>query len=498
MTDEELLYEAYLEKLAAIPDLLDREFLHQCGFIEDPAKLKAAFCTRRAAKSYTGGLYLVKEALEVEGCNCLYIGLTRGSAKGIIWKDVLKDINNKHNLCMSFNGSELTATTANGSIIYVSGADADEDEMEKLLGKKYRLVVIDEAASFTIDLKRLIYGILKPATTDYRGTICLMGTSGNITRGLFFDITNNKEPGWSLHQWTAHDNPYVKRQWQEELDDIALNRPLFMQTPLFKQWYLNQWVVDDDKRVYKFNEAKNTYKILPHYIRGDWSYVLGVDLGYEDASGFVVTAFHEHDKNLYILESHKQSKMDITDVALKIKELQTKYPAFKVVIDGANKQAVEEIQKRHGIALSAADKTGKSDFIEIMNAEFIQERIKLCELTNRSLMDEYFGLIWETEGDKIKIPRKEHPNCENHLADAALYAWRYCYQFLSEAARVPVRVNVKEEWLRHTRKLMDEKLEADILRDKAKDNHEDHFNLMGAESERDVLSYFLSKRRGKQ
>lgn len=493
--EQDEILAAFIEREVIAFDLLDRNFPQQCRFIEDPAKLKALFCTRRAAKSYTGGLYLVKEALEIDGCNCLYIGLTRMSAKGIVWKDVLKDIDTRHGLGMSFNGSELTATTKNGSVIYVTGADADEDEMEKLLGKKYRLVVIDEAASFTIDLRRLIYGILKPATTDYRGTICLMGTSGNITRGLFFDITNGAEAGWKLHSWTAFDNPYVKTQWQEELKDIEINRPLFMQTPLFRQWYLNEWVIDDEKRVYKFSDQKNVFSSLPHYIRGDWSYVLGVDLGYEDASGFVVCAFHEFDKTLFVLESFKRSKMDITDVAFKIKEYQSRYPAFKVIIDGANKQAVEEIQKRHGIALSAADKTGKSDFIEIMNAEFIQSKIKLQDTKNRDLIDEYARLIWETEGDKIKQPRKEHPNCENHLCDAALYAWRYCYQFLSEAPKKPVNINRKDEWLAHTKQMMDEALEKQILKEKAAENEEDMYALMQTDNtQEDILKHYLNKR----
>lgn len=496
MTDEQLLYMAYLEKKNK-PKLLDRNFPQQCGFIEDPARLKALFCTRRAAKSYTAGLYLAKEALEIEGANCMYLGLTRMSAKAIIWKDVLKDIDKKSNLEMAFNGTELTATTKNGSIIYVGGADDNEDEMEKLLGRKYRLVVIDEAASFTVDLKRMIYGILKPAMTDMNGTICMMGTSGNLTQGLFFDVTTGKEPGWKLYQWTAHDNPYVAKQWQEELDEIARDRPLFMQTPLFKQWYLNEWVIDDDKLVYRFNRERNLFSKQPHYSVGNWSYVLGVDLGYEDASAFVLCAFHEHDNNLYILETFKQSRMDITDVANRIKYYHSKYDIFRVVIDGANKQAVEEIQKRHGIALHAADKTGKSDFIEIMNAELVQARVKVFEPQSQELVNEWMGLIWETEGDKIKLPKKEHPNCENHLCDAALYAWRYCYQFLSERPKAKVNVNQKEEWIKHTNKMMDESLERQINAQKAAENQEDMWNLSGADDE-DTLSYFLNKRRSQK
>ena len=48
-----------------------------------------------------------------------------------------------------------------------------------------------------------------------------------------------------------------------------------------------------------------------------------------------------------------------------------------IVIDNANKQAVAELEKRHDLPLTAADKVGKSDFMEIMNGEFIQGRIKL-------------------------------------------------------------------------------------------------------------------------
>lgn len=493
MTENQLLYAAYLEKKNK-PDLLDRAFPQQCGFIEDSTKLKALFCTRRAAKSYTAGLYLIKEATENPGVSCLYIGLTRLSAKNILWKDVLKDIDRKHNLNIQFNETLLTATLPNGSIIYLTGVDADETEKEKLLGQKYKLVCLDEAASYTVNLRELVYGILKPAMADLRGTICLMGTSGNLTKGLFYDITNELEPGWRLFQWSAHDNPYVAKQWQEELDDIRINRPLFMQTPLFKQWYLNQWVVDEERLVYKFNRQKNVCANLPHYSRGAWAFVLGVDLGYEDASAFVLTAFHEHDKNLYVLETFKKAKMDITDVALKIKDYQGRHDIFKVVIDGANKQAVEEIQKRHGIALHAADKTGKTDFIEIMNAELIQARIKLCDLHNEALIDEWMGLIWETEGEKIKLPRKEHPNCENHLADAALYAWRYCYQFLSQAEAPRVDITKREQWIAHTRKLMDESLEKQIEKQKADESNQDFWNTAGNDEE-ETLSYFLNKRK---
>ncbi len=417
--------------------LFDPNFPQQKAFCEDPAKLKALFCTRRASKSYTAGLYMVKECLENPGVNCLFIGLTRESAKGIIWKDILKVINRKHKLNAEFNGTSLTMTFPNGSVIWVTGVDADEDEMNKLLGKKYRLVCLDESSLYTIDLNRLVYGVLKPAVADpnkdgERGTICMMGTASNFTRGLFYDITTKVEPGWSLHTWSAHDNPYVERQWKEELEEIHRLRPLFKETPLYKQWYLNQWVVDTEKLVYKFNPEKNLFDIRPDKLKPTgWSYVLGVDLGYEDDSAFVLCAFHENDPILYILSTFNKKHMDLTDVADKIKEFQTQYMIGKIIVDGANKQGVEEMRRRHNVALEPADKQDKVTFIELLNAEMIQARVKINQKCT-NLRDELMGLVWQTTGDKIDLPKKEHPNLPNHLCDAYLYAWRYCYAYMSE------------------------------------------------------------------
>lgn len=453
--------------------LLDQKFPEQANFINDISRLKALFCTRRAAKSYTGGLYMVKECLENPGINCLFIGLTRATAEGIVWKDILKVIDRKHQLNISFNQSKLTATFPNGSVIWVTGVDADEDEMNKLLGKKYKLVILDEASMYSVNLNQLVYGVLKPAVADLRGTICMMGTSSNMIQGLFFDITNGKEPGWALHSWTAFQNPYVAKQWQEEIDSIQRDRPLFLNTTLYKQWYLNQWVVDEDKLVYKYKAGLNDYPSLPYYSYGSWSYVLGVDQGYDDDSAFTVCAFHENDSTLYIVETFKQSKMDITDMANKIKFFQAKYQQiYKVIIDGSAKQAVQEMQNRHGIALTPADKTGKSDFIEIMNAELVQGKIKINPNLSSSLIEEYKKLVWELDGEKIKLPRKENPACANHLTDATLYAWRYTYAFLSQAAFKKVDLKDRAQYLAHTQKLMEESLERQIKDQEAAEQHE--------------------------
>lgn len=431
--------------------ILDDAFPQQKSFIADTSKLKALFCTRRAAKSFTAGLYMVYEALSNPGCNCLFIGLTRESAKNIVWKDILKVLNKKFGLNARLNQTELSMTLANGSVIRVTGVDADQDEMNKLLGGKYRLVCIDEASMYTIDVRNLVYGVLKPAMTDpnasgERGTICMMGTSSNFTRGLFFDITTGKETGWSLHTWSAHDNPHVAKQWQEELEEIRTKRPLYMETPQYKQWYLNQWVVDEDKLVYKFNADRNLYKILPmtskdpNKANDGWTYVLGVDIGWEDANAFVLTGYHINSPVLYVIDTYTQNKLTFDNVVQKIQEFMSHpiYAPHKVIIDGANKQGVESMRQRSSIPFEYADKQGKVDFIELMNSDLVQGKIKLSPKTT-NLSNEMMSLVWQTDGDKIRIPKKEHPALPNHICDALLYAWRMGFHFqFTEPERVTV------------------------------------------------------------
>lgn len=449
------------------PDkIFDPEFQYQKEFVTDPAKLKSLFCTRRAAKSFTAGLYLVYEALKNPNCNCLFIGLTRESAKNIILKDILSVINRQFNLRTELNKSSLTVTFPNGSVIFITGVDADESDMDKLLGKKYRLVCIDEASMYTINLRHLVYDILKPAMTDLRGTIALFGTASNYTRGLFYDITTGKEPGWSKHSWSALDNPYVRENWLLELEEIRTQRPLYMETPQYRQWYLNEWVIETDKLVYKFNESRNTYLHLPPLAGSGWNYGLGVDLGWEDDTAFTLGAWHDNDPNFYVIDSWGQTHLPFEDkpglpsVVSKINEYisdKAREPSI-IVIDGANKQGVESMRLRSSIPFVYADKQGKVDFIEMMNADLVQGRLKI-PATSAQLINEMMSLVWKTDGDKIIIPKKEHPSLPNHRCDSLLYLWRMGYHYQSSAAEKKPVVGSREWYLEQSKDVWEKERE---------------------------------------
>lgn len=424
---ENVLRELEEEARAAYrPQIVDYSFVDQAKFIDDPHFRKAAQCTRRAGKSNGIGRCLLKESYDYPGASNLYIALTRSSAKNILWKDVLKTINRDLNLGMKFNETELVAKLRNDSQIMLAGADNSHTEMEKYLGGKYRCAVVDEAGSFRQDIRKLVYENLEPAVSDYNGWVGLIGTPTEIIQGLFFDVCNGNEKGWNLHKWDTINNPYMREKWLKRIALLIETNPRIIETPAFRRMYRNEWVIDEESKVYKYKRDFNDCESIPD--EAD-THVLGIDLGFNDASAFVVSAFGDYDRNLYFKEAYKKSGMIISDVAQRIKYYVDKYNPIACVIDNASKQAVEELKQRYDLDLKAADKTGKSDFIEMMNSDYQQGYIKHLMPECNGLSVEHGALIWD---DKAKPKWIEHPSCENHLSDAALYNWRYCYPYLAK------------------------------------------------------------------
>lgn len=411
--------------------LLSESFKQQRAFIQDEAPLKAALCTRRAGKTYGIGLYFDLVASQRPGCNMLYTGLTRQTAKRVLKKDCMDAVQLKCGSRRKWRETDTAYRYSNGSILYLLGADANEEERKKALGQKFALVVIDESQDYTIDLAEFVMQTLKPSVADDRGQIVLTGTPGNNIHSFYHKVTTGQVPGWSLHKWSAFDNPHMANQWRSEIADFEAmyGKEVLYTLPWFRQQYLGEWVIDSDALVYRYDRVKNGIQELPDSTE-QWWYVLGIDLGWDDATAFTLLAYRDYDRQTYIVESWKRSEMYLSDVEAVLRSYQQKYPTLTaMVIDNADKQAVKELQKRTAIGLLPADKAGKYDFIQILNSELMTGSIQVLEPNCAPLIDEWQTLIW----DEKRLEKGDHVEKEtapNHCADAALYAWRYTYSYI--------------------------------------------------------------------
>lgn len=421
-------------------------FPAQRRFINDGAKLKAALCTRRAGKSFGIGVEIAEEHDRYPGASSLYVGLTRTTAKRVMWKDILKRLDAELKIGWKFNHSDLSVTHPNGAVTYFLGVDASDKEQEKALGQKYRRVWVDEAQSYTIDLRNLVYSKLAPAVADYDGTISLHGTPGDFLgprlagdgktsgRQLFFAITKEddqfpdepREPGWSTHRWSALDNPHMRAAFERALASIERDRPHFKETPQYMRDYLGRWAIDVDRLVYRYSRAINGHESMVDLPRDLASFCIVTDLGFNDSTAYVVVGWRPHDPTLYILFADKRIGQTISHVADDIRALRAQFPGAKLVIDGAAKQSVEELRQREKLPLLATDKTGKVDFIRFMNSALAHGQIRVVVPACRPLIDEWSALVW----DERSITPKTKEGCEDHCADAGLYGFRYARNFI--------------------------------------------------------------------
>lgn len=407
----------------------DIAFDKQIAFITDPARFKTAVCSRRSGKTIACAVDLLLTASSRPG-DVAYITLNRRSAKKIIWRELLK-YNKQFNLGGRADNTELTITMPNTAMIHVSGAK-DESEIEKLRGLSLRKVYIDEAQSFRPYIQELMEDIIEPALTDYAGSLILIGTPGPIPTGFFYDISHN--PQWSHHHWTMEDNPHIKLKSGVEplelIKELAQRRGLSLNSPSIQREYFGQWVKDADSLVYKFDSVANIYKDLPN----DMRFVFGIDIGWKDSDAIAVLGYSESSRKVYLVEEFIRSKQDITSLANKIKELQSKYDPVKMVMDAGalGRKIQEEIRLRHTLSIEAAEKARKSEFIALLNDDL--RTGKFQAMSGSRFEEDSYLLQWNYDNPARPVVSDSY---HTDIGDAVLYAWRECKHFYEQAVKPP-------------------------------------------------------------
>tara|TARA_R100000808_G_C2155477_1_gene168149 strand:+ start:11717 stop:13171 length:1455 start_codon:yes stop_codon:yes gene_type:complete len=411
-------------------------FEEQIKFINDKSKLKTALCSRRAGKTHSAAVYLLKEALENPDSECAYIALTRINAKRVMWPK-LKQLDRQYSMNINFNNSELTAYLPNGSVIYLTGAN-DQADIDKLRGSAFVLIIIDECASFGPHMDELVEEVLEPTLVDHDGTMCLIGTPNAACTGIFYRATTDPDSDYSNHHWTLLENPHIPHA-QDWLDKRMKRRNWDNEHPVYLREWRGRWIRSADSLVYKFNETINLYDSLP-VLDYDFEYILGVDLGFNDATAFTICAFNRYLPTLYLVYEMKKVGMIPAEIADHIKHLSNSHKFVRIVMDtgGLGKSIAEEFRIRYNIPVHAASKHDKFSYIELLNSDLRSGFVKVPP--DSSIIDEWNLLQW-SENQKTEDKR-----FENHLCDAFLYAWRESKHYCSEELPYSPRYGTKEYW----------------------------------------------------
>lgn len=396
----------------------------------DKERFKAICTPRRAGKTNTILGRFLELGMKYPLSRMPYVMLTRGQCKDVAWPEI-KVLDQRYNVGLRFNETELYCTFPNKSQINFYGADKP-GWMSRMRGQKNRAVAVDEAQDFTIDLDHMIKVVLRPTLIDLQGEFWLAGTPSHIRQGAYFEVTTKtgKIPGWKVFNWSAVDNPHVSEQIQLEIEQIKADYAGedILQLPWVQREYFGLWAQDDEDSVYHFDPSKNAVRTWEP-MEGD-EYVCGIDLGWHDATAFVVGVFNAEERPEFIvLESHRFPKMLLDDAAKMVREFEDQYPGIVFVADPARRQLLEDLQVRADVYIMPADKAEKKDHIELVNRDLVAGRIKLLKPEENPLAKEMTDLKWLKRPSGKVI---EHPKFPNDCADAFLYAWRRGYHYLWE------------------------------------------------------------------
>jgi len=173
-------------------------------------------CGRRFGKSELSQILIIKEALK--GGQVAYITPTYGLAQ-VFFERLTKVLPFKSNI------SKLKIYCPNeGSIEFFTG-----ERLDNLRGRKFHLVIVDEAA-FIPDLEDGWNNSIRPTLTDYEGKAVFLSTPRG--KNFFYSLFMKQgENDWQSFKFSTYDNPHINPR---EIDEARIQLP----EVVFEQEYM--------------------------------------------------------------------------------------------------------------------------------------------------------------------------------------------------------------------------------------------------------------------
>ncbi len=195
---------------------LPEAHINQTKILESTARFRVVMCGRRFGKSELSQVEIISNALQ--GMKVAYITPTYKLAKTFF---------EKLTQCVPFenNKSDLTIHFPNGGTVeFFTG-----ERLDNLRGRKFHLVVIDEA-SFISDLQDGWLNSIRPTLTDYQGRALFLSTPRG--KNYFYSLyMKGGQRDWESFKFTTYDNPYILTS---EINDAKAQLP----NSVFEQEYM--------------------------------------------------------------------------------------------------------------------------------------------------------------------------------------------------------------------------------------------------------------------
>ena len=478
---------------------IDTLFPEQRRAVEDPHNRVCLWTTGQSGKSTAVLTYYVDDGIRRPHGVYWYFCLTSYHVEEIAWP-TLKRLDREFDLGCRFQEQKLRVILPGGSWIRLFGFDRPL-ALDRYYGVRLRSAAIDEAAFSNIDLDDFCEDTLGPRLLRENGKIFLMSIPPREPRGLFDEIIRGfpkranmagvRSPtrrDWSVHSWTAFDNPVMRDLWIDEIakkiraragdnptpEDLRRAEAELRAAPWFQRNYFGERVQERGEKVYDFDRDRNTYwrtddkgeRVSSWEPRPGDRYVLGIDFGWDDSTAFSWNVYRDDSPDLVEVESFKQAEMRMDAIAARARmyiAASGEEHAISIVGDYAHKTFFEEIRRRYDLPMMIGEKSEKYDWIATWNADANLGRVKIVDPENSPHVEEMLGLVWKlikATGKKV-----EQPAAPNDCSDAHLMAYRHAYHYLHEEPAKPVETGSPEWYHRQEERMLEELEEEDRRRE---------------------------------
>lgn len=190
--------------------------INQQKILNADRRFVVVMCGRRFGKSELSQILIIKEALK--GGQVAYITPTYKLAQ-VFFERLTKVLPFKNNI------QKLKIYCPNeGSIEFFTG-----ERLDNLRGRKFHLVIIDEAA-FISDLEDGWNNSIRPTLTDFEGRAVFLSTPRG--KNFFYSLFMKQgENDWQSFKFSTYDNPHINPR---EIDEARIQLP----EVVFNQEYL--------------------------------------------------------------------------------------------------------------------------------------------------------------------------------------------------------------------------------------------------------------------
>ncbi len=380
--------------------------LHQAQstIANDNHRFRVVNCGRRFGKTTLAVLEMVAKAVYKDDINIAYIAPTFDQARDIAWQELIKIVSP---IVVGVNESrlEVTIKTVKGgkSKIVLRGWEA----VERLRGKKFDFIVIDEIASMR-NWDTNWEEVLRPTLTDNRGHALFISTPKGFNHFYVLFNKEQQDKDYKSFHFSSYDNPFLPI---DELDKARSE----MTEDRFAQEYLADFRKMEGLVYKEFNRDIHLYDPEEKNIIVNEKFS-GVDFGYVNPCA-VMSVIKDFDNNFWVNDEWYKTKKSEDEIA----EYVASQSFRKVYPDPESPSAIEALKKK-GVPVREV----------VKNRDSIKNGIdKIRELfkTNRLRINKNcVNLILELE--TYAYPEKrdlrnpdENPIKENdHALDALRYA----------------------------------------------------------------------------